>query len=166
VRRRTRRRPAGWRRRRWRPCVRCSSAPGATVDLSHNALTGHVPPEVAPSLSTSTATSSPARSRARSCRTTSSRRMRSGARRAGKKAVASELVIKPVTSSPLVCGLVPQQPSPWPVPGFTKERQSTGVSGSTVVFCWNRPSAFAGINCRFFLGSTVGFYWDRPQAAR
>jgi pentatricopeptide repeat protein len=31
-----------------------------------------------------------------------------------------------VTSSPLVCGLVPQQPSPWPVLGFTKERQSTG----------------------------------------
>jgi hypothetical protein len=40
------------------------------------------------------------------------------------------------------------------------------LSGSTVGSCWDRPSAFAGIDRRLLLGSTVGFYWDRPQAAR
>jgi hypothetical protein len=38
--------------------------------------------------------------------------------------------------------------------------------GSTVGFCWDRPSALARIDRRFLLGLTVGFCWDRPQAAR
>jgi hypothetical protein len=36
--------------------------------------------------------------------------------------------------------------------------------GSTVSFCWDRPSALAGIDRRLLLGSTVGSCWDRPSA--
>jgi hypothetical protein len=43
-----------------------------------------------------------------------------------------------------------------------RDQPSALVVGS----CWDRPSAFAGIDRRLLLGSIVGFCWDRPQAAR
>jgi hypothetical protein len=36
------------------------------------------------------------------------------------------------------------------------------MSGSTVGSCWDRPSAFTGIDRRLLLGSTIDFCWDRP----
>jgi hypothetical protein len=42
--------------------------------------------------------------------------------------------------------------------------QSTFIRGCSI--CWDRPSAFAGINRRLLLGSTVGSCWDRPSELR
>jgi hypothetical protein len=48
--------------------------------------------------------------------------------------------------------------------GALSARRGRDLLGSTVGFCWDRPSVLAGINRRLLLGSTIGSFADQPSA--